>query len=392
MLFTSSWNWSHQRAPIYDRIRDFRSADVAAMSQNSSSSDILPGAMDDMHREFVRAFREIRDAGYSVSEVSLTRAIEKSSRSAGRLMYRTLMETAPNMLKERRAHIAAFEVGNFRRWRKAFDLIETIWVSCEELGRNINDHYRPIAASEQDFLFEAIVHLHAKSLLVGAEIIALLKAGFPDGALARWRTLYEANVIASLLRQHGAGLALRYLAHERVQAWNLAKDNPHDNEEWRTLKAQAEHAIQEYGSEIQRMNGWACEITRSKQPTFAQIAAQAAAGEDRSMYRYASAHIHANHRAISELLGMSEAQGPVLLVGPSNSGMVDPLILTSFSLVEVTTYLLLLKPNVDSLALADTLLRMAKRMDRLVRSIERRSFEAAQKRRSRSNVPKVDTP
>lgn len=311
----------------------------------------------------------------------MVRVAEQTTKSAGRALYRTLMETAPDMLVGRSKEREAFERRNFRRWRKAFDLIETIWVSCEEIGRDFNQHHRPTAVAEQDYVFEAMTHLHAKALLVTAEIICLLRGGFADGALARWRTLYETSVVAFLIRQAGQELALRYLAHSRVQAWNDAQEED-ETDERQHLKAQAEYAIEKFGPELKRRNGWACAITGQKHPTFEKLAELAGKADGKSLYQHASLHVHSNHRALDELLGMCEAQEDVLLVGPSNSGMVGPLIFAATSMVECTSLLLLTKPNLDRLAFADTLFRMANRMNKLAREIERRTFEAAQRRKA----------
>lgn len=345
-----------------------------------------PWTMDELQRDFERVVRETQEVGNELTAKQVARVAEKTTKSAGRAFYQTLIKTAPNMLADRRKERAGFERRNFQRWRKAFDLIETIWVSCEELGRAFNQHHRPEAVRGDDYVFEAMTHLHAKALLVTSEIICLLKGGFPDGALTRWRTLYETNVVAALIRQEGQELALRYLAHSKVQAWNEAKndiaESTEDEQDRQRLKAQAENAIEKFGSELNRRNGWACAITGQKNPKFDKLAELAGKTEEKSFYQHASLHVHSNHRELDELLGMCEAQESLLLVGPSNSGMVGPLTLAAFSMVESTSMLLLTKPNFDRIAFVNTLWRMAKRMHKLASDIERRTFEASQRRKS----------
>lgn len=356
-------------------------------SQKAANVPDEPWAMDALQREFERLIQESEadDKRKLLSSKQAAGIAEGTAKKAGRLFYKSLIELAPEMLSEIREKQARFERRNFRRWRKAFDLIETIWVSCEELGRNFNQHYRLEAVKERDYVFEAMTHLHAKALLVTSEIICLLKGGFADGALTRWRTLYEINVVATLLRREGQELAHRYLACSRVQAWNEAKDddNGDDNdEEHRLLRAQAKDAIETYGDDIKRRNGWACTLTKQKSPTFEKLVELAGMSDDKSLYKLASLHIHGNHRAADELLGVCENQEVVLLVGASNSGMVGPLTLASLSLVELTTLLLLTKPNMDRLAFVNTIWRMARRMHELSTRVERRTLEAARKRKT----------
>ncbi len=341
-----------------------------------------PWSMDELQNDFEKIIRKTFDEGNSLTERQIERIASRTVKSAGRQYYRSLIDTAPPMLAERRKQQADFETRNLRRWRKAFDLLETIWVCCEELGSAFDSYHRPQAAQDQDHVFEALTYLHAKALLVTSEIICLLKGGFADGALTRWRTLYENNVIATLIRQEGQELACRYVAHSRVQAWLRSEadtdDFPAEDPE---LQKQAEFAISTFGEEMKFRHGWASKLVGSKKPTFKQIAARCGYEAADDIYEYASQHIHFNHRMFDELLATCESEQNILLVGPSNSGMVGPLTATATSMVEATFLLLLHKPNLDRLALLDSVWRMAKRMSKLASGLEKRTLEAAKKRR-----------
>jgi Family of unknown function (DUF5677) len=341
-----------------------------------------PWPMDELQHDFEKIVQQAFDEGNNLTQKQIGRVVSGTMKSAGRLYYRSLIESAPPMLLERRKQQAGFETRNLRRWRKAFDLLETIWVCCQEMGSAFNDHHRPQAVQEQDFVFEAMTYLHAKALLVTSEIICLLKGGFADGALTRWRTLYENNVIATLIRQEGQELALRYVAHSRVQAWLREGAEPdHLRDEDAELQKQAEFDISTFGEEMKNRHGWASKLVGKKKPTFKEIAAKCGHEAEGGVYEYASQHIHFNHRMFDELLATCESEQNVLLVGPSNSGMVGPLTATAYSMVEATLLLLLHKPNLDRLAWLDAVWRMAKRMNKLASSIERRTFDAAMKRR-----------
>jgi hypothetical protein len=341
-----------------------------------------PWAMDELQHDFEKIIRQAFEEGNSLTERQIGRIASGTVKSAGRLYHRSLIESAPPMLAERRKQQADFESRNLRRWRKAFDLLETIWVCCEEMGSAFNRHYRPLAVQEQDHVFEAMTYLHAKALLVTSEIICLLRGGFADGALTRWRTLYENNVVATLIRQEGQELALRYVAHSRVQAWLRAAADPDDPQNGEDeLEKQAEFAITNFGEEMKLRHGWASKLIGKRKPTFKDIAAKCGHVAEGDVYEYASQHIHFNHRMFDELLATCESEQNVLLVGPSNSGMVEPLTATAISMVEATVLLLLHKPNLDRLALLDSVWRMAKRMNKLAGGLEKRTLKAAKKRR-----------
>ena len=61
--------------------------------------------------------------------------------------------------------------------------------------------------------------LQRRGCQVSAEIVTRLAAGFADGAMARWRTLFEIAVIVDIL--HGA-TAERHLDHSDVDAKRAA--------------------------------------------------------------------------------------------------------------------------------------------------------------------------
>ena len=251
-------------------------------------TDTEPWAMDELQHDFEKIIRQAFEEGNSLTKRQIERIASRTVKSAGRLYYRSLIESAPPMLAERRKQQAGFESRNLRRWRKAFDLLETIWVCCEEMGSAFNGHHRPQAVQEQDHVFEAMTYLHAKALLVTSEIICLLRGGFADGALTRWRTLYENNVIATLIRQEGPELAPRYGAHSRGPAGLRAGAEP-DNlpDENAELQQQAKFAISTFGEEMKLRHGWASKLIGKKKPTFKDIAAKCGHGQ-----RAVSMNIH----------------------------------------------------------------------------------------------------
>lgn len=340
-----------------------------------------PWSMDSMQIALLESF----NGGADLAKLSPKRrasVLQRVTRTVARDIEKLLLGRAPKMLAERREDQAGFEARNMRRWRKAFDLMETVWVCCEEVGRNFNQSFRPQAVQSGDYLFEAMTAIHARSMLIGQEIICLLRGGFPDAALVRWRTLHEFTVVATLLEQEGQELALRYLAHADVQAtMNLDPTDYADDERARASKERADYGLSLFGDELQRHYGWACKLVGKKRPTFEDLEKKAQKSEGRPIYQLASQHVHSNHRHYDQLLAMSESRETLLLVGPSNSGMVGPLTLASLSLVEITALYINTQPNFDRAVLTSVLLRIALRMEALASRLEKRTAKAAEKRR-----------
>lgn len=223
--------------------------------------------------------------------------------------------------------------------------------------------------------------IHAKSLLVAAEMICLIKGGFADAALTRWRTLYELNVVGTLIIREGSELALRYLAHADVQAAkDIEPDDLDGEEDLNEVRRRADYAISQFGDELKRHYGWACVVTGKKHPNFEDIARLVEKTGGRGLYWHASRHIHSNHRAYDELLGMAESEQTLLLVGPSNSGMTGPLTLGAMTMVETTALYLTTKPNFDRGVYVLVLLGLAQRVQKLARKVDKRTLKLARNR------------
>ncbi|MCS6624947.1 DUF5677 domain-containing protein [Roseibacterium beibuensis] len=313
--------------------------------------------LDDQIHDFVE---EMLAKGKTPEEASALagEVIEQSLPEIYKTTIAALDKSRAEMLRRSRAEQAAFEKRNFQRWRKAFDLIETVAEIAGEVGGAFNDHNRSSAVSDRDYVFEAVVSLHARSLLIARESIHLCKGGFADGALSRWRSMHECKVVAAFITLHGQEVALRYLASFDCAALKAARelnevighpgyDEGFSTEELGRMEQHVAAICAEMGSEMRHDYGWAGKVLKNPKPTFASIEANAGLAHERPRYRWASQHTHASARPPNRLLGTVEAQQPLHLVGPSNSGMVDPLQFVALALADITKIMLSVRPTLD---------------------------------------------
>jgi hypothetical protein len=111
--------------------------------------------------------------------------------------------------------------------------------------------------------------------------------------------------------------------------------------------------LAKYGREFGQSYGWAVDAVRSSDPSFrgrvafALIESAAGINHLRPYYRMASHSVHANPKGISFNLGLIR-QRELLLAGPSNYGLADPGHGACISLSQVTTSLLSLKSDFES--------------------------------------------
>lgn len=353
--------------------------------------------LDDQIRQFAE---EMLAKGKSVEEaVALGREVIQSSiPEILRTTISALDQSQPEMLRVARLDQAAFERRNLRRWQKSFALADTVAKLAEEIGENFNQHHRPIAVQEKDFVFEAVVRLHARSLLIGREALHLCKGGFADGALSRWRSLHECKVIASFIAEHGQETALRYLASFECASLKAANelnkvvglpgyDEGFTAEEVDFMERRVGEICAELGPEMRHDYGWASRVLGKAKPTFANIEEAAGFAYERPRYRWASQHTHASSRPPNKLLGTVEAAEAIHLVGASNSGMIDPLQFVALGLAGLTRTLLSVRPSVDGQVYGAILDHYANQVGVTASEEERTSFEKAQKRNARREGP-----
>ena len=149
--------------------------------------------------------------------------------------------------------------------------------------------------------------LNVKATSVAHEICAMLRAGFPIGAHARWRTLYEVDVIAHVLSIGNRGTAARFVNHRWVQ---MAHDNSRAPVKWPdnqpSPEAMKNKFMRRYGKSFGGTYGWAAELTKRKlgveKPNLAHLEKIADLdGHNRRVY---SAHhgVHADSLGILQLV------------------------------------------------------------------------------------------
>lgn len=294
-----------------------------------------------------------------VSQVLIDGLTDKLRSDADALLSR-LDEAMPEMLEAERERASGFRTRNEERWKPALDLLESLLVMCTEAGQTLSEVEGEEITGPK---FAAIQLIHARSMLVAREALCLVRSGFADGALSRWRTLHELSVIAIFLVEHGEQISIRYLASRAFIARKAAKEL---NKFASRLNAQpfTDAEIFGFDMECERLEqciqpslskkpeySWASPALPPGNPTFAAIEEKTGLDFYRPYFTWASDHTHGGSKDAMSLLGASEAQSPLLLVGESNGGMVDPIQLIALSAAKATVSFLSLRPRAENVLL-----------------------------------------
>ena len=270
-------------------------------------------------------------------------------------LTRDVRRQSPAILLGRRTFARGFERRLRQRWRKGLNLLELLLCLCLDEGGTFNQRHRPVATINSDFVFDALVRLHARGCQITSEVLALLKTGHPDGANARWRSLHETAVTARFIAKHGNGTAERFLLHEGIKVYEDAPSYQEHAErlnceafserEMRDKEALYKALLEKFGDDYKGGYGWASHALRGLDPphkgsiSFFHIEKSVGVPHFQPYYRMASHSIHADAKSIRFSLGIIT---PSLLIpaGPSNAGLASPGQNTAISLASLTATLL----------------------------------------------------
>ncbi len=288
----------------------------------------------------------------------ISKTIENSIPKIGDGIFNILIKNSPKMLKQRRKLIKEFEVGLLKIWKKPIDLLEMFLVVNYESGEEFIIEHGKEASENNDYLFESMTRMQAKACRVFWEILVLLKSGFPDGALSRWRTLYETTVLCCFINEHGQSLAKRFIDHNVVEAYYDTMEyqkhcgklgyTPLTKKEFKEIEKHHYEVCREYEKGFKKRYGW-IPTKILKDRTFKGIEDSLDFHKYRPFYKIACSDIHTVAKGLYNNLGLifDGTSEDSILAGPSGYGLADPAQNAAICLNIITSLLLTTKPTMN---------------------------------------------
>jgi hypothetical protein len=246
-------------------------------------------------------------------------------------------------LKNRKKDLLAFSKEVKKMWGQEIDSLEYFVIICRETGSEFNQRHRLVEAKNNNLVFEATTHIHARACQVAFEIVALLKSGYADGAYARWRTLHELDVNSRLIIRYGNDLAERYLQYINIELYHMLKEYKdlfdfYNEEEYREYCERKNQLCAKYGPHFEKSYGWAAHLEPGLGGYgFSRLEKLAGIAYLRPSYRKASHNVHAAAIGEYNRLGLTDTQTEqVMLAGPSLYGIEIPGEETALSFFSIT--------------------------------------------------------
>jgi hypothetical protein len=238
----------------------------------------------------------------------------------------------------------AFIKRNRERWSVGFSKLHALRETCLQAGMNFQEQFLKIPKYETDELIGVFLRQHAHACRISGEIIHLLEGGYPDAALARWRTLYEMVVTCLIIKKCGRVAAIDYIKQGMIHTSEGIEEHR------KTAEAMGQETFTDEESEHylnlkeEITNGESCWHWARKHTGFKKIdKLREYVGLEKWSHNYklASRNVHSDYFEMASLYAMSEAKQDILLCGQSNSGLTEPAHFTAISLAQITTIFLI---------------------------------------------------
>lgn len=329
-------------------------------------------SMEDIFfKELEKVIIEKEKEGVEISEEKLNSIVkelysEEMIAELSEPVYNTLINQAPIMYEEHRLEELEFESRLQMRWLNAFYGLKSVITIAEELSMGVIDEYLKNKQKEDGkyivpFEYDMMFKLHGKSVVVSKEILTLLKSGYSDAAISRWRTLHEISVVLGLItycieneKDNAQELATRFYSRSIVEEYKIKKYTKSINKEERAvldkLKKNYLDIEKKYGTKfIKEDYEWARIVLPEVKGKiyFSHLEKKTKNTELTSYYKMANSQIHSTSFGLHQSFGNMDGSGIGVVYGPSNYGLSIPGQLTIISIIRSTTSLLLVDSTLD---------------------------------------------
>jgi hypothetical protein len=292
--------------------------------------------------------------------------IESLDKHAGDIFI-LLLKSLEKRVKARSKRREEFEKKIYREWKKPVDLLEGLIDFCLYIGEKKKNELN------RDGVFNnkhaALVKIHARSLLISNEIVTLVRGGYADGAHARWRSLFELEVIAGFLSEQKVWVSERYLKHETMRGYEQLRNyqeycsrlgyDPFSEAETKQMQRERDLLMEKYGKDYKYKAGWGwipCEVVKDR--TIQGLARYVKVDHFLPYYDLSSNEIHGGPKGFYHMGLPKHLRTCTMLAGPSIFGMADSIHSTAISLQRATTYLIKQKAAASNIIEMKTLMKI----------------------------------
>ena len=228
----------------------------------------------------------------------------------------------------------------------------------------------------------ALSRLVARAYEISGEIITLIRSGYADGALARWRSLHEICVITMFLAVRSDKCAQMYLSHHWVEELRLLEvdrtsgtavtKSSNSDRYIHDLRKQKDALVAKFGTAFAKDYGWAAvELGRAK-TTFRSLESYVGLDVLRHGYQQANSTVHGGALATLTRVSVGPGSGDGADLPPAY-GCEVAANYTSASLAMMVAELCLETENADLLTMNMVISNSASSILELTREAQKKA-------------------
>lgn len=296
------------------------------------------------------------------------------------LIYKEVMKSLGEFKKVHHKDLKGFLKRHHYLWGELTILMSYYITLSEEIGEEIKKK----ASKQEAFNHKsaALINIHARSLQISREILHLVEGGFADGAISRWRSLFELAVVALFLGEENDEMSERFLNHEILKAkknaydykssYKKLKQKPLGRKYFANLRKSSQSLITQYGKDYKFKGGFewipANCLKRGKyrDRTFRALEAHVGMEHWHPYYNLSSDTIHSGAKGFYRVGLWDEAQYDVLLTGRTDHGFEDPIQNTVIMLGIINSKLLYVNTDFESILMLNALHKILNKIKELI--------------------------
>ena len=327
--------------------------------------------IDEILNEYKRSSDEKLE---SISEEKMNKIMEKLDKEiipdAATSIFNTLDLEKHRDYTELNLIHTEFESRLGHRWYQAFVSLHAIIRFSEEVVMDEIDIFlEQDNSTETKEIMNVLFKICSRSVQISKEVFTLLRSGYPDGALARWRSLHENNVVLNLLIKNFEdtdltyNLVRRYIDFSNIEiskeinVYKIATPKiglkPIDADLDEVYKNKKRELIRKYGRDFVFPNMWAKPLFNAeiKDIKFFQLEQMADVDNLNPYYNLANYQVHTSPKGLFSSNGFIPGQNQKNFYnfGSSNYGLALPGKLTAASLANIVTSVLSVNSNADTI-------------------------------------------
>lgn len=314
-----------------------------------SATGIVSNDLDSLFKlgAFAVSFGEHGITGSGLKDKTIIKFGIDFSKETAQIMFESGYKDYLKRIDLERSDISDFQDSLYDTWKTPIDLTEILLGASQELSQNIIDQLttkRSTLNAKQN----ALLKLHARAIRIGREVLTLIKAGYPDGAIARWRSLHEIAVIAFFLQENKVVISKRFLEHQSIIQYKRALEfnkhcdmlgyHPIEGHELSGFKKEVDKLCKKYGNSFSNDYGWLPKNQFPKKRNFYELEKRIKIDWLRPYFSLACDALHGGSKGFY-CLGLTDDLQDYLFSGYSSIGLNDPIRNTAISINQISVTL-----------------------------------------------------